>query len=155
MNIKFEDGGRRFILYNDKINSYIQNMNIKIPYYSILIFMLLNPMYINDNGDIDVNISNDHNTTALMKAVYNNNLEAVKYLIKIGADINFQGSIDRTPLIEAIRSGFLDIAKYLIDKGAYVDIRDRFSETALDYAIEEGYTEIVNYINSNGVKKYK
>ncbi|MBZ5601879.1 MAG: ankyrin repeat domain-containing protein [Acidobacteriia bacterium] len=57
--------------------------------------------------------------TALIYAVREGHMDAVKVLVEAGANVNHVSGGDKmSPIVEAIINGHLDIAKYLLDKGA-------------------------------------
>ena len=92
-----------------------------------------------------VDFVNRSNETILQNAAFLGKLQAVKLLIKYGANVTFvsNGSL-LTPLHHTAR-GFLDedgnhakIAELLIQNGAIVDAKDKDSKTPLHYAAENG-----------------
>jgi ankyrin repeat protein len=65
--------------------------------------------------------------TALHRAVYNGNYEAVNLLIKAGANVNISDTSfgdNNTPLHKALLRGYSDIASMLITNGADVHIKN-------------------------------
>ena len=89
-----------------------------------------------ENG-ADVNMTTDLGTTALIVAIENGHLGAVRLLIEKGADVNCGGprphenSGNEKPLIRLIEMGDLDLVRLLIDKGADVNCRDSRGTTPL------------------------
>ena len=69
----------------------------------------------------DVNDQNKEESTPLIMASYNGNLEIARILIRNGADVNVQNGDDETPLILAERYGYVELANFLQQNGA-IDI---------------------------------
>ena len=97
----------------------------------------------------------------LIKAVEENHLHVVKYLITpkylggAGIPVNAGGYFFRdgeigldhaTALVVAAHYGYLDIVKLLVRSGARINERDEYGVTALDMARQRGHTAIVNYL---------
>lgn len=93
---------------------------------------------------VDIEVTDTHQRTALMMATYQNNVEAAKLLIKLGADVNAQDYRLETPFLHAGAMGYLKILKALLATGK-VDHRilNRYGGTALIPACERGHTDIV------------
>ena len=83
---------------------------------------------------------------ALLDAVKNHNIEAVKKFLPAGTDVNLKVSVSRTPLHEAARSGSKKIADLLIAKGADVNAKDKRGGTPLHFATGGNYKEIVELL---------
>merc|ERR1719383_1096773 len=67
---------------------------------------------------IDINGIGDSGMTPLHQAVLDGNFEAVRLLLRNGADINKLDEDCWTPLHAACAEGHVDIVKYLLDEGA-------------------------------------
>jgi len=78
-------------------------------------------------------------------AVKYNNMAAVKYLVKNGADVNTKDFNDETPLIYACKHRNLEVLKYLIAQGA----KEGMAE-ALTVSAGFGEIEIVKYLLKKG-----
>lgn len=59
--------------------------------------------------------------SALLRAIYFNKLDVVKYLIKQGADMEVRSADDKTPLLTAISRNKPQIVKVLLENGAKLD----------------------------------
>ncbi|MEY4932481.1 MAG: hypothetical protein RLZZ403_801 [Pseudomonadota bacterium] len=70
-------------------------------------------------------------TTALHWAVYHDDLELVRRLLKSGANPAAANDYGATPLSEAAVVGNVDVLKALLDAGAAVDARNSDGQTAL------------------------
>ncbi|KAG9398941.1 Ankyrin repeat domain-containing protein 39 [Aphanomyces cochlioides] len=57
----------------------------------------------------------------LLRAVIDGDLEAVRTLLKDGADVNFNDKMGSTPLKQASQNGHVDIVKELLSHGASID----------------------------------
>lgn len=95
----------------------------------------------------------------LFEAIFDEDINAVRRLIREGANVNGRNSGGRTPLHEAVRDGLTDIANVLIDSGADVNATTRgFGETPLHYAVRFGHSDLVDILikagaNVNAVDK--
>ena len=71
---------------------------------------------------------------SLWAAVFSNNLDAIRLLIKYRADID-PGHPDGTPFMGAIKWSCFAAAKVLLELGANVDVQDTKGMTALHYML--------------------
>jgi ankyrin repeat protein len=78
--------------------------------------------------------------------------EAVKYLIKAGAEVNSpsKNSLGVTPLQSAVAGGHLEITLLLLEAGASPNVRDRSGYTPLHAAAQNGHIEIVRSLIFGG-----
>jgi ankyrin repeat protein len=83
---------------------------------------------------------------ALLDAVKNRDIKAVKKFLPAGSDVNLKVSVSRTPLHEAARSGSKKIAELLIAKGADVNAKDKKGGTPLHFATGGNRKEIVELL---------
>jgi Ankyrin repeats (many copies) len=90
----------------------------------------------------DLKVLNNHGQSLLSRAVFANDPELVRYLLKKGLDVNQQDGSGITPLSY---SGFqleapsvTELSNELIVAGAQVDSRDQAGETALIRAANRG-----------------
>ncbi|MEI0559937.1 ankyrin repeat domain-containing protein, partial [Brachyspira intermedia] len=87
-----------------------------------------------DNNNLDVLKilvkRGDSKETLIPKAVEQNNIEMVKYLLSIGQDIDAQIFYDgfwvNSPLKVAAENGYIEMAKFLIDEGANLNSADDY-----------------------------
>ena len=87
-----------------------------------------------DNNNLDVLKllvkRGDSKETLIPKAVEQNNIEMVKYLLSIGQDIDAQRFYDGfwvdSPLKVAAENGYIEMAKFLIDEGANLNSADDY-----------------------------
>ena len=86
----------------------------------------------------------------LMLAVFNEDLKAVKRLIKQGAPVSAQDEEGWTALHMAANEGFLEIAHLLIDIGAQLDLKNKFEKTPLHMAASERNLEVVEALIEAG-----
>ncbi|WP_102693334.1 ankyrin repeat domain-containing protein [Rummeliibacillus pycnus] len=86
----------------------------------------------------------------LLKAVHQQDLHAVKKLIRAGVDLDQQNDRGRTPLMIATYNNDVEIAKMLIDIGADVNIQDDMQNTPFLYAAAEGYLDILKLAIQGG-----
>jgi ankyrin repeat protein len=83
----------------------------------------------------------------LIDPVDNRNLDAVKYLVDLGADVNDEyGSV----LDVAAENGDLPMVKYLVDQGAKLESEDENHHSPLSSAASEGHFDVVKYLVEKG-----
>ena len=86
----------------------------------------------------------------LFEAIFDEDINAVRKLIREGANVNGKNSGGRTPLHEAVRDGLTDIVNVLIDNGADVNATNSFGGTALHYAVRFEHNDIVRILIEAG-----
>lgn len=105
----------------------------------------------------NINRQNFYGETLLHYAVSQNNLEAVKLLIKNGAKIDMRyGSDYYTELLAAVNKSYpnAEIVRALINAGADVNARDKDGTTVLIYAVNKNYTpNVANILINAGASK--
>ncbi|KKT23685.1 MAG: hypothetical protein UW09_C0003G0207 [candidate division TM6 bacterium GW2011_GWF2_43_87] len=84
--------------------------------------------YLIDVAKADVNAVDQWGTTPLHKAIRSNQLEAVKLLVKKGADVNQKTKHFGTPLFSAAEKGNLEIMRYLIED-EHVDVNVKVDDS--------------------------
>ena len=62
--------------------------------------------------------------------------EAVRLLIRCGADVNIRNKFGSTPLHEASQLGHKEVVQILLEKEADVDIKNKLGETPLHCAVK-------------------
>jgi len=87
---------------------------------------------------------------AMFKGVQENDLDLVKYYLKIGVDPNYQHpEFMALPLSESIRYNHMDMAELLLNHGAKPQTKEIESEgTCLDVAIKLNNKHAINLLNS-------
>ena len=75
-------------------------------------------------------------------------LQAVRALLKAGADPNLPNEKDITPLMAASAAGKLEIVQALLDAGADPNLRDKEGCTALMFAAKSGQPALVELLLS-------
>lgn len=105
--------------------------------------------YLLDNGmTVDSRCGPTKSETALMTASENEQIEAVKLLIKRGADINAQNNDGLTSLMIAVDYEHLSVVKILVESGADMQMMDNNNETAILKATKNNYKEIEAFLKS-------
>tara|TARA_B100001989_G_scaffold239333_1_gene203476 strand:- start:1922 stop:2881 length:960 start_codon:yes stop_codon:yes gene_type:complete len=86
---------------------------------------------------LDINKKDEDGNTRLMNAVFENNIDLVSALIKLGAIVNTQNIDGETPLMFASAGGMNSIAimRILINAGADINKQAKLGDTALLSAI--------------------
>jgi ankyrin repeat protein len=106
---------------------------------------------------VPIDSANISGNTLLAKAIRDDDIDLVRYLLQKGANSNGQEK-QKTPLMEASRNGNVEIMKILIDAGANLHACRlcgwRGSHNALDCAIRNGHVEAVRLLVTNGLKTY-
>ena len=77
-------------------------------------------------------------------------IEAIKLLVKHGADINAQNNDRETPLMYAASAGKFEAVKLLVKHGANINARNNFGHTALMRAANFGHYDVVRFLVENG-----
>ncbi|WKZ69931.1 MAG: ankyrin repeat domain-containing protein [Melioribacteraceae bacterium] len=92
-------------------------------------------------------------TTPLITAVENLDIELVMLLLNKGADVNLDIDSGKSPLhiaLEYSTSYNFEIVKKLIEAGADINAKTEFGQTPLHRAVEIGKLEAVNLLLENG-----
>jgi ankyrin repeat protein len=99
-----------------------------------------------------VNAFSEDGFQPLGLAAYFGKIEAVKYLIKAGAEVNSpsRNSLGVTPLQSAVAGGHLEITRLLLAAGASPNVRERGGYTPLHAAAQNGDVEIVRSLIFGG-----
>jgi len=98
-----------------------------------------------ENG-ADINASNEHGMTALMRATASGQVRMVSVLLAHGADPNASRNDKFTPLLLASFFGHEEIVKILVEHGADTDATSRFKTSAQMWASCRNYFEVVDYL---------
>ncbi len=89
--------------------------------------------------------------SAINKAVYDGNIDAVKQAIAAGVDVNLKDGAGFNPLYFAA-SGHKEIAELLIATGADVNAKEDYGATPLDVAEEFNLPELASILRKHGGK---
>jgi ankyrin repeat protein len=104
-------------------------------------------------GSIDV--VDKHGRSAVLVVTMQNNIEALRLLIELGADVDHYdkaksaGVIDQTAFLYAGANGMNSALMLLMNAGARPDIYNYYGGTALIPAAEKGYVETVELLLEN------
>lgn len=99
----------------------------------------------------NINTPDDNGLTPLIEAVRTNKTDAVRALIKAGADVNYQTPAGETALLEAVSKNHLEQAKLLLNGKANVNFQNPISgETPLMIAEMSGNEELVKMLLTFG-----
>lgn len=100
--------------------------------------------------DVD---SRDHlNRTPLHLAIEGEQLEAVKYLLKRGADIEAVDMYSWASLLYSAKVGNISILKHLIDNGANIGGNVKAVSSPLRMATKKGHLDVVKILLESGAK---
>jgi ankyrin repeat protein len=99
-----------------------------------------------------VNAYSEDGFQPLGLAAYFGKVEAVKYLLKGGAEVNSpsRNSLGVTPLQSAVAGGHLEITRLLLEAGASPNVREQSGNTPLHAAAQNGDVEIVRSLIFGG-----
>lgn len=98
-------------------------------------------------------VSRDY-STALVRAVDNDDIDEVRDLIARGENVNGKDeNYDNiTPLFVAVENGDREIVRLLLDSGAKVNVRDRNKQTPLMRIDDDASAELVEILVQAGAK---
>jgi len=86
------------------------------------------------DGEENLDFQADDDSSALITASEQGNIDTVKLLLDKGANIDLQNHNGETALMSASRKGHIEIVKLLFDKGANPNLKDDEGKTAYDVA---------------------
>ena len=127
-------------------NKTALHIAIENGHLDVVITLLQNGAVVDEGVDVDKN-------GILHKVISKENLEAMKLLLKIGANVNGLDSKGRTPLEVATGCGNVTMISYLLDHGADTEIKTSFgSFTVLIIACLDGNIEVMTKLLDHGAK---
>tara|TARA_R110002095_G_scaffold128661_1_gene111447 strand:+ start:1669 stop:2157 length:489 start_codon:yes stop_codon:yes gene_type:complete len=91
----------------------------------------------------DINAKNNINFTPLHMAVYNENLNMIKFLLNNGADVNSKDKSNQTPLHMAAYMNNFDIVALLLHNGANITIKNSRNKTAGDLTKKDAISDLI------------
>jgi uncharacterized protein len=99
-----------------------------------------------------VNAYSEDGFQPLGLAAFFGKIEAVKYILKAGAEVNSpsKNSLGVTPLQSAVAGSHLEITRLLLEAGASPNVRERGGYTPLHAAAQNGDVEIVRSLIFGG-----
>lgn len=108
-----------------------------------------------DKANVDVNWrAGGGGITALHAAVYENDLEIMQLLIRLGADPNIATRDGLTPLGSATWSGHFEAVRQLLAVGAKVNVQEyRHGQSPLMNAAWKGHRDIVKLLLEHGADR--
>ena len=104
-----------------------------------------------ENNNIERDLSEKFDPTALINAVKNNDFDTIQTLIAQGADVNFKQSDGGTALMFASGIGNVECVKELIAHDADVNVKYNNGMTPLMYASMRNYPQIVRMLCEKNV----
>ena len=106
-----------------------------------------------ENG-FDINYTRDSFSLGFISSGFNDNIEALKYLIEKGLDFNLYED-PHPPLYSAAQHGYTEVVRLMIEAGADVNIEDFNGETPLYAAIRYNHIDIVKMLLEAGANPEK
>ena len=97
--------------------------------------------------NIDINVQNKKQKTALMIAAQDADLELVNFILSRGADVNLQDNKGKSALMYAATTDSTEIITALLKHKATINMKDKQNKTALDYATHQ---EIKDFLKKHG-----
>ena len=98
-------------------------------------------------GNVEVNVIDFFQNSALLMAVDNKHLVVAEYLLQHGADIQLDNKYGYTPLMQAVMRNDSKMVNMLLDKGAKIDQKNFYTElTPLMMAVDNGSMEMVELL---------
>ena len=102
--------------------------------------------------NFDINVTDNHGTSALLCCARNRNYQLFQYFIKMGSNINHRNKYDQNCLHLAARTGYVDLCKTLVEKCNFnVHITDYFGKTVLHYCAGNGTYQLFQYFLKMGI----
>jgi len=100
-------------------------------------------VYLSSEGDCDLHFCVED--CALHYSAENGHLEAVKYLVSIGANVHFdyEKTLQSSALEVSAKSGHLGVVKYLVSVGANIHTNNDY---ALELSAKHGHLGVVKYL---------
>ena len=95
----------------------------------------------------EINVNSDSGT-ALMAAVFKNDIAITKMLLELGADANIPDSNGTTALHYATRFSNKEIIKLLVAHGADLNLEDNKGFSVLDYALQDKNESILELLKN-------
>ncbi|NGX31129.1 MAG: Phosphocholine transferase AnkX [Chlamydiae bacterium] len=102
---------------------------------------------------IDVEVANETNQTAIHFAVEHENIEALKALLKVGANIEKTDLKGNTPLIKAINTFQFghECIQILVNSKANLNITNKIGESLIYLAVKRGRTDMLKTLIKAGI----
>ncbi len=91
--------------------------------------------------------------TPLHAAVYYQQADAVRELLRRKANVNARNGLGLTPLHNCASSGTEEIAEMLLANGAAINITSKAGKTPLAYAIEKNRPDIAEVLRRHGARE--
>ena len=101
------------------------------------------------NNGVNINAQDINGKTALMTAVYNNDVYMVRTLMKYNPDVNIQDKSKNSPFLYAGAKGYLDILKLIYRKADTRNVVNIYGGNALIPACEKGHLDTVIFLLEN------
>ena len=92
---------------------------------------------------------------SLIRAVTDDDTEAVRALLAAGSDVNRPTSAGHTPLMLAVLFRRTKILSLLLEAGADPELRDALGLNALDWAERKGFAEGVKLLSQHKTTKHQ
>ena len=127
--------------------SFINNSSSKS---SSDIFLENNPIHLFCNTREEINQPNEYGWTPLYRALISNNIEAMKELLKEGADPNIANNMNETPLYQAIDNDNKEAILLLLDNEANCNICKSDGNSPLHLAIKKLAVDYIELLLNKG-----
>lgn len=104
------------------------------------------------NAHADVNAGDNHCKSSLHWAAAVNNIEAIRALLRAGANRDAQTDKEETPLFLAAKEGSYEAVRLLLDSFANRDITDHMDRLPRDIAQDRLHTDIVQLLDEYNLR---
>jgi hypothetical protein len=141
-----------FKMSNDP-NRLYGNRKVALLHYSTSVDKI-NSLEVLIEAGADINLIFE-DETPVMTAIKYNHENALRYLVKKGADLNTQNIKGITALIMAVQYNYPKMLEILISHGANCELKDKSGNTALDYAYDLQNIESYKYLCTVLESKYE
>ncbi len=124
----------------------------------LLLLLGADPNIKNNNQKKPIEVATERNKPyaaggdPLHWAVYEQNIPAIKHMLKGYININAKNIIGFTPLVYAVLTDKMPIVELLVNSGADVNARDQIKATPMLYAAFDSSKEILEFLIRNGSK---
>lgn len=104
-----------------------------------------------NEGDYDVDAISAGQRTPLIMACSSNQIEAIRLLVRLGANVNACSEKGMTPLILASINDDKDAISLLVKRGAKVNVQTFMGQTAIHFAASHGSAIAVKELLHQGI----
>ena len=101
---------------------------------------------------VNVDVTDNHGTAPLHRAIHSSHGDLAKLLIEAGADVQARNHAGNTPVQVAAFAGLPEVIKLLVEAGAPVNLQDQVGDTPLHDAALQGRVEAARVLLDAGAR---